>query len=136
MYFACRATFCLFGGNQKDLPLYQVSDHFNEFLDEQGLGFMTTAAKCTKNKNVVITVVLPGAAHSLLHPRRDALTKHVMELFDIPRDRKVEIYADDKWHRVVINKIPIQGSCGPDMSDGLCTDGDPQRLDEIQYHGE
>jgi hypothetical protein len=58
-----------FGGNHKDLLAYEIRDYVNELLDEQGLGFKTTAAKCTKNMYVALTVIPPCAANTLLQPR-------------------------------------------------------------------
>jgi len=88
----------------------QIRDELNRWLNDSGLNnFKVSAVKRTNSKNVVLSFSPPGAVYALLRPElRPTFLTNLKILFGIQKGL-IEVYPDDKWHRVVINKIPITG---------------------------
>lgn len=93
----------------KDPAPSQIRDELNKFLNQRGFpDFKVVAAKRTNHKNIVLSITPPSAANALLRPGyRDFFMDHLKVVFGIKGH--IDIYTDDKWHRVVVNKIPING---------------------------
>jgi hypothetical protein len=102
----------------KDPAPLQIRDELNQALAKRGLhNIKVSAAKRTNLKNAVLSFTPPHAVHTLLRPDiREDLLEDLKALFGLQAEDRIDIYPDDKWHRVVINKIPIKGPGLPAVS--------------------